>query len=117
MLPTASSVVDHSPLTAMTVVTASGGAWKPLPPAMAVEICRYLMKPSVAMTANRIASIWIMRLFTTWTPGGRRRHAGRGGRWIATAHLDAAVPREDTRIRAGIGGLHDERGRIGARRP
>jgi len=47
-LPTASSELDHSACCATTVVTASGGGWYPLFPAIAAEIWRYLTKPSIA---------------------------------------------------------------------
>src|SRR5262249_59767271 len=63
MLPTASSVLDHSACCAITVVTASGGGEKDLLAAMAAEICRYFTKPRMAMTSTTVPNIWIMRLF------------------------------------------------------
>src|SRR5438445_11018856 len=73
MLPTAAGVVAYVLRAATTVVTASAGGENDFPPAMAAEIWRYFTKPSVAMTANTIASIWSMRLFTTGNSWGRRR--------------------------------------------
>ena len=61
VVPIAESVDAHRSWRVTTVVTASGGGWKDDACAMAVWICRNLMKPMAVRNAATAARVMIIR--------------------------------------------------------